>query len=240
MVYVYAKRLECALTGLFDDVLLILFRQKIECLLYNVTKLCGRSYAVALPDFVCDCLCKLLAIRLIWVLIEHTRKLLTGYIIKPLCCTDTGIWIKTQIQRSIHLKRKSTLRIIYLHWWNSQIGKYEIKASYFLCNLIYCAEVLKLYGENILSKTCFRETLFCLFRLDWVNICSKHMSMSFKLFKHCPCVATVSECGIKACLSRLYVQKIYDFFYHYGYVHARRGISLADDMLNCILVFFRV
>ena len=28
-----------------------------------------------------------------------------------------------------------------------------------------------------------------------------------------------------------------DFFYHYGYVHARRGISLADDMLNCILVF---
>ena len=35
MVYVYAKRLECALTGLFDYVLLILFREKIECLLYN-------------------------------------------------------------------------------------------------------------------------------------------------------------------------------------------------------------
>ena len=65
MVNGYANRLECALTGLFDDVLLILFRQKIECLLYNVTKLCGRIYAVALPDFVCDFLCKLLAIRLI-------------------------------------------------------------------------------------------------------------------------------------------------------------------------------
>ena len=65
MVYVYAERLECALTGLFDDVLLILFREKIECLFYNVTKLCGRIYAVALPDLVCDCLCKLLAIRLI-------------------------------------------------------------------------------------------------------------------------------------------------------------------------------
>ena len=63
MVYVYAERLECALTGLFDDVLLILFRQKIKCLFYNVTKLCGRIYAVALPDLVCDCLCKLLAIR---------------------------------------------------------------------------------------------------------------------------------------------------------------------------------
>ena len=65
MVDVNAQRLKRPLTGLFDRLLLFLFRQKIQRLFDHPTQLCRRVNPVAAADFFCDCLRKLLTVRLV-------------------------------------------------------------------------------------------------------------------------------------------------------------------------------
>ena len=65
VVDVNAQRLKRPLTGLFDRLLLFLFRQKIQRLFDHPAQLCRRVNPVAAVDFFCDCLRKLLTVRLV-------------------------------------------------------------------------------------------------------------------------------------------------------------------------------
>ena len=66
------------------------------------------------------------------------------------------------------------------------------------------------------------------------------MTFSFQAFQHGLCMSAVSKGSIKSSLTWLDFQKIQDFLYHNGNMHASRSISFFYYMLDGVLIFFRL
>ena len=240
VVDVNAQRLKRPLAGLFDRLLLFLFRQKIQRLFDHPAQLCRRVNPVAAADFFCDCLRKLLAIWLVRIFIQHTGKLFSRYRIQPFCRADALFLIQSQIQRTIHFEGKTALRIVDLHRRHSQVRQDEIKSADLLRDLVDRAEILQPDGKNILPIAQLLQTLFRLGGFLRVYVRRIHVPLTMQTFQHRFCVSAVAQRRVKAGFPGLNLQKIQNFLYHNRNVHPGRRISLTDHMLHCILIFFRL
>ena len=115
MVNINTQCLEGSLAGLFDGLLLLFFRKKIQSLLDHFPKFRSGIYAVALTDLIGDGFGDLLTVRLIGIFIQHSGKFFSGNGIQTLGCTDAGFLIQAQIQRSVCFKRETSFGVINLH-----------------------------------------------------------------------------------------------------------------------------
>ena len=214
VVDVNAQRLKRPLAGLFDRLLLFLFRQKVQRPFNHPAQLCRRVNPVAAADFFCDCLCKFLAIWLVRIFIQHTGKFFSRNRIQPLCRADALFLIQSQIQRAIHFEGKTALRIVDLHRRHSQIRQNEIKSADLLRDLVDRAEILQPDGKDILPIAQLLQTLFRLGGFLRVYVRRIHMPASMQTFQHCLCMSAIAQCRVKTRFTRLNLQKIQNFLYH--------------------------
>ena len=122
LVYIDPERLENTLTGLLDCLLFLLFWKEIQCFFNDFTEFRGRIDPVSTADLIRDRFCQLLAVRFVSIFVQHARQLLTLDRVKALGGADAFFLIQAQIQRSIYLERKASLRIVNLHRRHAQIG----------------------------------------------------------------------------------------------------------------------
>ena len=66
------------------------------------------------------------------------------------------------------------------------------------------------------------------------------MPISFKLFKHPPCMSSITEGRIKPFLTRLNLQEIKNLIHTYGYMHSCRRYPFAYNMFYCVGIFLRI
>ena len=62
------------------------------------------------------------------------------------------------------------------------------------------------------------------------------MSLPLQTFQQLPCVPAIPQRSIQSLLPRLYLQKIQNFFYHYGNVHPGRRTALTDHLLYRVCI----
>ena len=191
-------------------------------------------------DLIRNGFCQFLTVWLVRILIEHSCQLFSSNSVQTFCCADSFLLIQAKIQRSIHLKRKSSLRVIDLHRRYAKICQNKIKSAYLFCDLINGTEILKFDRQHILTKPLLLQTFSGLCRLFRVHICGIHMPLALQTLQHGFRMTAIAKSRIKSDLSRLDLQKIQDLIHHNRDMHSCRSISLLDHMLDRILIFFRL
>ena len=198
MVDVNAQRLKRPLAGLFDRLLLFLFRQKSSAL--SITLRSFVVVSIRLPRRISSVIA--FASSSQYGSSEFSYSIPASSSRDIVYSRSAALMpfflIQSQIQRAIHFEGKAALRIIDLHRRHSQIRQNEIKSADLLRDLVDRAEILQPDGKNILPIAQLLQTLFVLAdssgSTSVAYMCPspcKHSSIAF-------CVSAVAQRRIKA------------------------------------------